>query len=213
MPLPTIPGVVRCVIAGSVGGGGRWSNTWHFRRIDLGSASALEIAALHVELSAFYVFFLTGYACSNTLADTADYTPLDGTSGAVSLPLATAGAGVAAGTLPPEVAEVLTIRTADRGRRARGRVFLPAISTGNIADGQLPAVVTNAIVAASATLMAAAVVSGWELGVASYGKSVKTDFTTPRPHTRVVTTWTPYFTTAVSTSMDPKLDVIRSRKQ
>ena len=54
---------------------------------------------------------------------------------------------------------------------------------------------------------------GWEIGVASYGKSVKIDYTSPLPHTRVVSTWTPHFTPATSFSMDQLADVQRSRKR
>ena len=29
MPLPVLPGVLRITAGGNMGGGGRWSNTWH----------------------------------------------------------------------------------------------------------------------------------------------------------------------------------------
>lgn len=107
--------------------------------------------------------------------------------------------------MPAEVAEVLTIRTALRGRRHRGRVFLPAFAVAEYQlNGLMSPGVASTIVAAAVVLQAAAVVTGWELGVASYGKSVS--------RAGVITSWAPEFQPVQSFSMDSVADVIRGRK-
>jgi len=212
MPLPVLPGVVRCSLGGHVDGGGRWNNTWHARRIDLGDPTLVSVTALHVEFVAFYTAAVLGQMPFGSTWDSANYTPLDGTSGAITLPVNLAG--LLGGTAyPPEVAEVLTLRTADRGRRARGRIFLPSFSEpswdahGLLADGTIANVL-----AGSAAFMAAAVVSGWQIGVASYGVSRKVDHTV-RPARVVETTWSPFFTPLTLITMDKEADVIRGRKR
>jgi len=44
---------------------------------------------------------------------------------------------LAGGSLPPTVAQVITRRSAQAGRRYRGRVFLPGVPTGAHDDGEL----------------------------------------------------------------------------
>lgn len=211
MPLPELPGVVRASVGGSIVGGGRWSNTWHFRRIDLGPADELLIGTLHVALMAFYAGPVFGNMAAGSTLEAANYTPLDGSSGAFVFP---GGLSSAAGSspLPPECAEVLTIRSALRGRRHRGRVFLPAMSAAEItAGGRISNAIVTEVLAGMVTLRAALAVIGWELGVASYGVSRKVDHTVT-PARVVLVTWAPEFTPATTVTMDDKVDVIRSRK-
>jgi hypothetical protein len=211
MPLPEIAGVTRATATGAVVGGSRWSNTWHFRRSDLASPTGLEIAALHAILLAFYAGVISPQMPVGSTVDHMDYTPLDGTSGAIELP---AGPllGTEGGSMPAEVAEVLTIRTAARGRRARGRIYFPAFGAASFAaDGHIGSGVIAGIVAAAAVMQAAAVAIGWSNGVASYGLSVKLDRTV-RPARRVETTWVPFFTDVSLYTMDGVADVIRNRK-
>lgn len=211
MPLPVIPGVVRASALGPIAGGSRWSNTWHFRRADLSDPTPAEIAALHVELLAFYAAFGTGFLAGVTGLDVINYTPLDGTSGAVALPGPGSPGGDGASALPPEVAEVITIRTAGRGRRARGRVFLPAISEAHSTGGLISGAAVTGLTALAVALAGAAVVAGWNLGVASYGKSMNKvpGFT---DHRVAVSTWDPFFTDMTSLTIDNRFDVQRSRK-
>ena len=211
MPLPTIPGVVRASASGVIAGGSHWSNTWHFRRIDLADPVPADIAALHVELLVFYAALGTGFLAGVTSLDVINYTPLDGTSGAVALPGPGDPGGDGASALPPEVAEVITIRTAGRGRRARGRIFLPAISETHNVGGRLTSAAVLGLTALADALAAAAVVSGWQVGVASYGRSM---IRTPgfTDHRISVSSWDPFFTPATSLTVDNKFDVQRSRK-
>jgi hypothetical protein len=165
-----------------------------------------------VELLAFYqatVFHSTG---TLTTLESISYTPLDGTSGAYALPGGLVGDG-GTNTMPAEVAEVLTIRTALRGRRHRGRVFLPAFVKDDFdGAGHISATALARVVAGVYALQAAAVIASWSFGVASYGVSVQVDHTV-HPARKVVTTWPPEFTDVQSFTMDPSADVQRSRKR
>jgi len=205
MPLPVLPGVVRASIGGPIAGGSRWSNTTHWRRIDLGAPSDALIGLLHVELATFYGGIIMPWCPPPTAVESAGYTTLDGTSGALALPAPIAGSG-GGGNMPAEVATVMTVRTAARGRQNRGRIYLPAFgisslsSVGHIADS-----VVAGILAGMAVLRAAATAAGWELGVASYGKSLG-------PHGVVLRTWDPHFTPCTTVTMDGVPDVMRSRK-
>ena len=211
MPLPEIAGVVRASLGGSIAGGSRWSNTWHAQRVDLADPTALQIAEVHTALVAFYAAAVMPLCTVATTLARADYTPLDGTSGAFSLPVTLEGGDGTTATLPPEVAEVLTIRTPLRGRRHRGRVFLPALVVTAAPTGRLTGATTTAIVTAAAAAQAALALLGWNMGVASYGKS---QIKAPgfSDHRVVESTWPPEFTAVSSFSMDTTLDVIRSRK-
>lgn len=211
MPLPVIPGVVRVSLVGTIRGGGRWSNTLHFRRSDLATPDQGQLDALDLLLVDFYDTQIMGRCAPGTTIEATEYTPLDGSSGAILVGHTSNGADTFE-TMPPEVAQVLTIRTALRGRQNRGRVFTPAFTVSSYdGDGKIMTSVITSILAGTVSLRAALTVAGWELGVASYGRSVKVNHTTT-PKTFVVTTWTPHFTACTSCTMDVKADVIRSRK-
>jgi hypothetical protein len=205
MPLPVLPGVVRATASGNIAGGGRWSNTWHFRRADLGDPDLALITLLHVPLAAFYVGQIMPNCPAATTIGNIDYTTLDGVSGAFSLPVSAVGSG-GGDVLPAEVAEVLTIRTALRGRQNRGRLFFPAFTQGAFdGAGHIVAGTAGATVAAMVAMAAAAGLEGWQHGVGSYGPYVD-------PVTHALVPGTPHFTQASSYSMDLLADVIRSRK-
>lgn len=218
MPLPTIPGTVRCSVRGSAPSGEEWVNVVHCRYA--GGASnpgPTEIAALDAKLVRFWsgTAYTSGQAwltrCRNNwaMADITYY-PLDNSSLATVVSHVVAGTDPTTTSSPPEVAPVLTIRTANRGRRYRGRIFLPAPTTALVnADGTLQAGVITQTVNQMIGLQADLATIQWALGVASYGVGQSTN-----PVTKVVTstTWSPFFTPATTFSMDPKFDVQRRRK-
>lgn len=205
MPLPVLPGVVRVSVGGPIRGGGNWSNSWHFRRISLDDPSLSEMNALAAGLAAWYSLQVMGRcAPGTTLADMV-MTPLDGTSGGITYSQNIQGTDTFE-TMPPEVAQCLTIRTASRGRRARGRVFLPAFTVSSYdGDGKIMVSVASDILAALTIDLTALGALGWELGVASYGTSTN--------RLGVTTTWSPFFTPSTTQTMDLRADVQRSRKQ
>jgi hypothetical protein len=173
--------------------------------------TSAQILTLHNHLMTFYGTHILSQCPPPTSLDTGQYTPLDGTSGAVVL----GGPGVGTGggdSLPAEVALVLTIRTAARGRQNRGRVFLPAMGESTSSSlGHLQPGVLSDILAGAVELETSLLADGWELGVASYGVTRRINHTT-HPKTFTTTTWDPHFTTMLTISCDGVFDVIRNRK-
>lgn len=212
MPLPVLPGVLRCTAGGLVSGGGRWANTWHIRAQDLTTPTEAEVLAIHVILAGFYVAAVLPKCRDTTTLESIDYTPLDGSSGAFNYPVNSAGAGTAK-ALPPECAEVLTIRTAARGRQNRGRIFIPAWTVNETENnGQLVSAVTIGFAAAAEAMNVALGVIGAEVGVGSYGPY-------RNPTTGVVSVdplvnggSSPHFSPVTAFTMDVQVDVQRSRK-
>lgn len=213
MPLPTIAGVVRVAVRGHTAYGTRWVNILHLKRI-AGSPSAADFPAIVTLLNQLYGGATFGGGGANLLsasnastgADDYTFTSLDSSIASVVLTATAAGTG-AASSLPAEVAEVITIRTGQRGRRYRGRIFLPPMTTTNvIANGTLAASLATSIPAQCSGFQTAlgALGTPYTWGVASYGRSVLKNGT--------VSTWNPFFNSASSWSFDLIPDVQRRRK-
>jgi len=183
-----------------------------------GGASApgpIEIAAMDPVL--FRMYSGTAYAggqawltrCISLLQTVQiNYTPLDGTSNTLSIPHGAAGTNASAQSMAPEVAAVLTLRTAHRGRRYRGRIFLPSpgSNTSTTAGGidQAAASLADTTIKQWIGMQAALAPLQWSNGVASYGYSELKDGT--------ISTWVPFFTDCTSVTMDSQFDVQRRRK-
>lgn len=205
MPLPTLHGVLRITAAGQVQGGGRWSNTWHARNRSLIDFDAGGVTGFHAIFRQVYGAASVGggevvmqHTLAGTTCDSFTYTPLDGSSGSFHFVEAFAGSG-SGSTMPAEVAECLTIRTAFRGRQNRGRIYYPAFEVSDFdANGLIKAAVITALLLQINGVQAALVSGGADLGVASYGPYVAAG--------------APHFTPVSSFTMDTKPDVQRSRK-
>jgi hypothetical protein len=76
--------------------------------------------------------------------------------------------GQATGDIIPAQAAVLSLHTATRGPRGRGRLFLGPLSESVNIDGLVSGVANAATVAAWIAFAAAMQTDGWTLGVASY---------------------------------------------
>lgn len=213
MPLPVIAGVVRCSVRGQNGSGQPWVNVVHARyAAGASTPGSTEIANLHSSLIKFWNGpNLTGGGywlsrCrSNTTTIDVTYYPLDGSSLGIVTAAAAAGLDPTTTPSPSGLAYVLTLRTAVRGRRTRGRIYLSA-PTSALFDsvGDLTSAVRTATIAQWTQMMAELPAKNWELGVASYGRSELSNGT--------VDTWTPFFTPLASVSMDGKGDHQRRRK-
>lgn len=205
MPLPLIAGVVRAAVTGRVPSLQPWANVWHFRYS--GGASSpgdSDIAAL----DALFVRVYSGAAfgagaswlssCQTTVTlDKISYVRLDGTALGLEFPKTLTGA-LTGNALPSECAHVLTLRSNQRGRSHRGRVYMPCLSsTQMMADGKVnPTRVTSFIAQVQglqAALGGASVSPFWEMGVASYLHG--------------------YFTPLVLPTMDVDVDVQRRRRK
>jgi len=218
MPLPAIAGTVRAAVIGAMGNGQTWVNVHHFRyAAGASSPGSTEIDGLDVELYRFYVGtaygsgtpYLTKVASPASISRI-DYTPLIADAGIYSKSHASTATG-GTSTLPAEVAAVLTLRTAKRGRRHRGRIYLPAPQTGSTdAAGLWLAAFTTGIIAQYQGMLAALAAKQWVPVVASYGRSLVRD---PNDkYDKIEVTWVPYATDITSVTMDVKPDVMRGRK-
>lgn len=199
MPLPTISGVARVTVRGTVDGGTGWQNTWHILGTTRNLANAADRAAVHAIFRRIYFGANIGTGHHITQEITARssvqdfvYTPLDGISAsAVITDIGVGGAG--GSSMPAEVAEVLTLRTANRGRSYRGRIYFPAFCAADFdASGLLDASVPTNLVTQVDGVNALMIADGSRIVVASYLHS------TAEP----VTAFT----------MDTKADVQRRRK-
>lgn len=221
MALPVIQGVVRCAVVGTTHGGGPWVNVWHWEyALGASTPGKTEIDALHPVFFRFYsgTAYGTGLpwlnACSaSTTIQRIDYTILNGTALGYTKTASASGTG-GASTMPAECAAVLTLRTDVRGRRYRGRIYLPApisASSSLAADGTIATTTVNAALNQAAGMVTAAAAVQWRPVVASYGKSLVND--PSDPHDKIPVTWTPFATPITSFTMDNRFDVQRRRKQ
>ena len=205
MPLPLIPGVVRCAASGVVPSGQVWVNVHHARYAGgASSPGTSDIDALHAILVRLYAGTIftggTTWIGQNCAAgvkiNQISYTPLDGISLTTVIPVGISGTGT--NSTPSECSPVLTIRSATRGRANRGRIYLPCPSNVNVsADGRLMSTVATSTVAQYNAILGAlggpSTAPFWELGVASY-KHV-------------------HFAPATTGTMDLDVDVQRRRKK
>jgi hypothetical protein len=199
MALPIISGTIRVTVAGQLAAGGFWNNTWHARHLDLSGWEAAEIQGFHDIFRQLYIgpplsggTSVLANCHSSTTTQYVYYLPLDGLSLASTIPMINTGSASGGNPLPPEVAEVLTLRTNNRGRSYRGRIYLPAFTTSQATTGVITAAAINGITTQFNAVQTALRTGGGELGVASYKLSI--------------------FTPIQSVSMDPLFDVVRGRK-
>ena len=106
-------------------------------------------------------------------------TPLDGVSASFSKVIDHAGAGPDVGFIP-QVAALVKLQTALRGREHRGRVFMPFTSEGSVANGQVAVLVVASIQSAWDDFVADLTLGASEchLVVASYKLASAEDVTT-----------------------------------
>ena len=172
MPLPVIANTLRTTVVGKAVNGHRFTNVMHFRKSGAltfaGAIAILDPALLNVytvNSGAGLAWKSIGPAAASLVQF--EYTPLDGVTATTVITHAVAGVD-ANDPLPASIALVVTVRTALRGRRNRGRIY-----TGPYCeDANLAGVPTTATVAAVQTqwssLLTALAGSGVSLGVASY---------------------------------------------
>lgn len=204
MPLPVIAGVVRAAVSGKVPSAQNWTNVWHFRYS--GGASSpgpTDITALDALFTRVYsgTAFGGGFPwltkCGSAVTLTKiSYVILDGSALGQDVAKSLLGTGGAT-SVPSECSPVLTLRSNQRGRSHRGRVYLPPFLQANLtADGRLNSTAAtdfiNQVNGFKTALGGALVSPFWEMGIASYKLSV--------------------FTPLASATMDLDVDVQRRRK-
>lgn len=221
-PLPVIGGTVRCSVEGLVATNRAWANVVHCRFSGGASyPSAADITALHGVLGRLWTG--TAYASgtawltkcmNNVVTQQIRYYVLNGTATPQLIALVGAGSSSTGTSSPSEVAACLTIRTAKRGRRYRGRIYLPAPHSSQInTNGNFNQIMVDGILAQYDGMIGAMSGISWEFGVATYGHSWTWNDVTQAWQEN---TWTPDFTPSGSgslfRSMDLRPDVQRRRK-
>lgn len=209
MPLPVINNTVRVAISGITSRNTGWANVLHFRTTGPAISAAL-IDTLHTEIAKLY----TGPAYTGGLVGLkqplssqmsckfAKYTPLDGLSATTVKTFAWSGTSTG-DALPPQVAICISLRTNTRGRRYRGRLYLPQPSeAASSGQGMISQADADGLDAQCEGFRAALPALSWEWVIASYGKS--------KTKTGLVT-WTPFATPLTSVSVDRILDTQRRR--
>lgn len=211
MPLPVINNVVRVAVRGTTQQGSPWVNVLHFRKTS-GAIDDAALTALNTELNKLYggpaysgsTYWLLFNCNQYTLCYDATYTRLDGTSASVIKALTAAGSGTS-NSMPPEVSVCVTLRTATRGRRYRGRLYLPPfVASAANPNGSVVGSSMTGIVAQFAGFRTALTGINWEQVIASYGKGSLNG----QP-----VTWTPFATAVTDVSVDAYFDVQRRRKR
>ena len=226
MALPMIPGVVRASVRGLAISGRQWTNVWHLRYA--GGASypgVTEITAADAKFVRMYlgtvysggVAWMSACPTNVTLVDITYYV-LNGTATPIVINHAGAGTIATSANNASEVAHVLTLRTPTRGRRYRGRIYLPTAGNTQWTGGGLTPSVATSVLAQLNGLVADLATIQWEIGVASYGVSWNRGPNNAHGAATKVT-WTPFFTSIVPAAgppslatMDLKPDVQRRRK-
>jgi hypothetical protein len=180
MPLPTIPLTARVALRGHTSEGHKFVNVLHFRRNDV----LTDTGARAVIGPALVTLIQTAVTGGNSWTasvpasagwDDWTYTPLDSAGATVVTALGIAG-GSAVVQLPAEVALVVTLRTAIRGRSYRGRVYTgPWTSDQNTTNGRPLQASVNNMAARWERLRTSLVGSGVALVVASYLHSTAAD--------------------------------------
>lgn len=203
-------------MSGAMPSGRKWSNVVHCKFTGAaGQPTDTDIAALDLKLVRLWSgaayssgsSWLVMCIASVTLTQSTYYV-LDGSSPATVV--ARSGVGGAVGSSAPgECACVLTLRTNKRGRRYRGRIYLPApAATSTTSNGGVSGATISSILAQFDGLISDLATINWQLGVATYGHSIDKH--------GVETTWPPDFTPVAAgikgRSMDALYDVQRHRK-
>jgi len=181
MPLPVIANTIRCAVRGHSTSGQPWANVLHFKKTS-GVIDAAAITALDTEVQKLYggasyggggVNMLNNTPASTVVLDVT-YTPLDGVSASTTKPSTATGSG-ATDLLPGETTPIITLKTANRGRRYRGRVYLPAMhEASNDSTGGLAGAVQTAYNAQLSGFITALGAVNWAWAVASYKFALST---------------------------------------
>jgi len=206
MPLPVITDTIRCSVEGLLPNGEKWANILHARKSGVLTYVG-AIAILEAHLPQFWTNHVAGspawgyYASTSASVQRVRYTPLDGSTPTTVAAHVQAGAA-ATDPLPGQVALALTLYTAVRGRRYRGRFFMGGFVEGeNDATGHALASMLTDLTAQFQAVITGLVGTGVSLVVASYGK----------PDRLNPTGWSPFATDVSAFTINNKWDTIRRR--
>jgi hypothetical protein len=207
-PLPTIANVYRVAMNwGTTPTGQTATNVMHFSAATGGASGVWT--ALNANVTANMWFCST----NNWQVKQVAITPLDGHSATLlESPAGTNWTGaIAGGDYLPSTAAVVSMSTSARGRRYRGRLYLPGVAESAVTNGQITIVIAtwqSAWNTFLSTMSTAAVIPC----VASYGHSMVRKKNADGTYTISPTTWAP-FATNVSAFNTEALVATQRRRQ
>lgn len=176
MPLPIIANTLRVACSGPTASGTTWANVLHFRKVSGAIDEAARVALRDALVTLYGVGYgvgargLLNWAPSGTRLTLVVMTLLDGQAASVQYTVNVGGQGTT-DPLPAEVAFVLSLRTALRGRRNRGRLYVPQqAEETNDSAGRPNATITAEYPSAANAFRSSLTPLNWEWVVASYGK-------------------------------------------
>lgn len=182
MPLPVIANVIRTAVEGLDSNAHKWANVMHFRKTGILTNTG-AIAILDPILVDHYTndhapgAAWPSFARSDASVEQIRYTPLDGISASVINTHHIAGLS-GGDALPASLSLVVTLRTANRGRSYRGRVYTgPYVESVNLSEGQPQPAAIAEVLAQWQHLLSALVGTGLSMVVASYHLVLATDVT------------------------------------
>lgn len=177
-------------------------NRFHFNNLAAVTPADLEAIAILVwdwAETSYFVLQGTQLLLNETVAT--DLTSITGAQYSYA-PDATTFGGVGGFALPNEVSLAVSLRSANRGRSARGRAFVMTINDGQLADtNSVNSTFATAIAASFNQLIADADAAGTPLTIVSYRS-----LGVPRPGGPV------YFPVVNAVVVDNVLDSMRRRK-
>lgn len=172
MPLPVISTVYRVALIWGHTSGQNAVNVIHVRRISSTPAAVAVIVDANVTAN------MWAQVVNGASVNRLDVTPLDGGGATSSMAVSGAKWTGSAGAVDfvPQAAEVISFKTAVRGRSYRGRIYIPFIGESAISNGAM--VGTGAAQTAWTNFVAALGTATTPLVVASYQRALYTDVTT-----------------------------------
>lgn len=207
-PLPTISGVHRVAFNWRAGASGPYAtNVMHFK------GASTDTLALKNALDANVTTAMWAGCGVATNVYQLQITPLDGSSSTMIYTVTgTKWAGPAGSTgLIPAACVIVSLKTATRGRRSRGRVYLPFTDEGNVSAGSLDSAPTAAQ-AAWDTFRTAMTTSLYPMVVASYGHGYHKTGGKGQPIVYTPYTWTADSYVVTSSTVERVLGTQRKRQ-
>jgi hypothetical protein len=140
-------------------------------------------------------------------------TPLDGHTATQIYTVSGAkwSGGSASGDYLPSAAMVVSLRTSERGRQNRGRLFIPMVTETAVSNGSITASLT-ACQAAWDTFRANMTTALMPMHVASYGHSLHKHKNPDGSITYTPVTWAAHSNAVVSSAVETVLGTMRPRQ-
>lgn len=204
-PLPVISGVFRCALNWAHSSGQLATNVIHVFKV--GATPTQVCVAIDAAVTTEMWFNVSSLAHVTEIV----CTPLDGTTATLHYPVTGSKwvGNASSADMEPGPAAVISLRTAQRGRRYRGRLYLPFQGELASANGVI-STATTVSQGAWTTFLAAMKSGTYPVHVASYGYSLLIN---TRAHTITESIWTPFSTEVATALVESTFGTQRRRQQ